>query len=324
MSQSAQEIAAGKNLVMVPCPLCGGNNSKPERTVAGFALRKCDGCSLVFVNPQPPPTAVEDIYVDRDAEHLIAFYAHSHTPAVRQYYQDKLAGFEKLLPQKGKLLDFGCAAGYFTEAAAGRGWDAVGVDLGTWTAEAAARRGFHGIRVGLLEKMGFAPGSFDLINASQVFEHLPDPRGMLKTLSDLLRPGGILSLDVPNYRMITIMLGKDDFVSNEPPQHLNYFTPRTLRKLVEDGGLKTVKVGSGGGLKWENLLGKPITSDVLEAHAKVLEGKPIPEEPKAPAAPVKRGLLSNVKSAIGNGLLRPMFYNRWKVGMRLDLIARKP
>jgi hypothetical protein len=119
------------------------------------------------------------------------------------------------------------------------------------------------------------------------------------------------------------MLGKDDFVSNQPPQHLNYFTPGTLRKLVEGGGLKTVKVGSGGGLKWENLLGKPITSDVLAAHVKAREGQPLPAAEK-PSAPAKRGLLSMVKSAVGSGILRPMFYNRLKVGMRLDLVARKP
>jgi 2-polyprenyl-3-methyl-5-hydroxy-6-metoxy-1,4-benzoquinol methylase len=311
----------GSEVADVPCPLCGSTAHKPERTLDGYALVRCRGCALVYMNPQPSADAVEEIYVERDTERVIAFYAHSHTPAVRRYYAEKLAGLERRLPGKGRLLDFGCAAGYFTEAAANRGWDAVGVDLGRWTADAAARRGFHGIRVGPLEDLGFLPGSFDAVNASQVFEHLPDPRGLLRTLVGLLRPGGLLAADVPNYRTLPILLGKDDFASNRPPQHLNYFAPATLARLLRAGGLTVEAVGSGGGLKWENLLSRPITSDVLGAHAAAREGKPVPAEPMN--APPPPGILARAKRFVGRRIARPILYGGFKWGMRLDAIGRK-
>ena len=313
---------ADEPLVRVTCPLCGAGDSRPERVVAGYALERC-GCGLVFVNPQPPPAAVADIYTDRDADYLTEFYARSATPAVLDGYHAALERLERLLPGRGRLLDFGCAAGYFTETAARRGWDAVGVDLGKWTKDAAARRGFHGIRVGPLEGMGFAPGTFDIVNASQVFEHLSAPRQMLAELAALLRPGGLLAVDVPNYHTLSILLGRDDFASNTPPQHLNYFTPRTLRALLRSGGLRTVRVGTGGGLKWENLLGRPVRSDILDAHAATRAGNAAPPAPTAAAAPAKPGWKSRLKGLVMAGVVKPVFYDALKTGMLLYAVARK-
>ena len=73
---------------------------------------------------------------------------------------------------------------------------------------------------------------FDIVYAAQVFEHLTEPQEDLKEISRTLRSGGILYADVPNYRTLSILAGRDQFTSNAPPQHINYFTPVCLASFV--------------------------------------------------------------------------------------------
>jgi SAM-dependent methyltransferase len=309
----------------VACPLCNSTNSRPERIVAGQTLEKCVDCGLVFLNPQPPTTDVVDLYTDRDAEYLTTFYNRSATPAILTGYHHKLADLERRLGRKGRMLDFGCAAGFFTQTAAVRGWDALGIDLGRWTRAAAESRGFHGVRVGTLDSMNFAPGSFDLVNASQVFEHLPTPRILLSELVRLLRSGGLLAIDVPNYHTLPILLNRDDFLSNAPPEHLNYFTPRTLRRLLHGDGLRVLKVATEGGLKWENLFGRPVKSEIREAHQltrslpKDVPAPPVAAQPPTPAG----GRGSRFKRSLLRTLVRPVLYDALGLGMKLYAVARK-
>jgi SAM-dependent methyltransferase len=307
-------------LVRVPCPHCGGRPTRPERTVRGFALERCLGCGFVFANPQYPPDRVVREYEEQpELEGLIRHYALVTTPETLASYDAILRGVEALLPGRGRLLDFGCAAGYFVERAAGRGWEAHGLDAGRWTAQAAAARGVANIHVGLLADRSLDEGSFDTVHAHQVLEHLPSPRDDLAELRRLLRPGGVLYANVPNYRCLAIVLGRDDFDLNYPMAHLNYFTPGSLARMVRAAGFEVVRTSTSGGLKWENLLGRPIASDrtrALAASAPDAAGGP-----GAPrAAPARRPLWKRLAYPVVHATLY-----RWaQVGMTLEIFARRP
>lgn len=319
MQLAAPEVSTAA-LVRVPCPLCGGHRAVPENTVNEFSLEKCTDCSFVFVNPQPNNEQLAEIYTDRADEELIELYARIATPAVLAEYVSKLEWLETLVPQKGRLLDFACAAGYFFEQAQKRGWDAHGADLGTWPAKAAAARGLKNLHVGRLEDLGFAPASFDVVYAAQVFEHLPDPVQDLKELCRILKPGGLLYIDVPNYHTLPIMLGRDDFMLNTPPQHINYFTPHSLRSLLQSASLSDIRLSSAGGLKWENLFGRPISSDIAHAYG-LVDSK---SASAAPAESALRRLSSTAKQAVKRTFVQPVLYSGMKVGMNLIATARKP
>jgi SAM-dependent methyltransferase len=192
-----------------------------------------------------------------------------HTPAVLGQFDVKLDRLERRLPHKGRLLDFGCGAGYFLERAQQRGWDAHGVELGQWAGEAARRRGVPNLHTARLQDMAFPDGHFDAVNASQVFEHLTRPLPELAEIRRVLKPGGVFLIDVPNYHTLPILLNADDFMLNAPPQHVAFYTPRTLRKLLTAGGLTVDRVFSSSGLKWENLLGKPAVTSSSPASTRL-------------------------------------------------------
>jgi len=169
----------------------------------------------------------------------------------------------------------------------------------------------------LVEEL-FPENHFDVVYAAQVFEHLLDPTETLETLLKLLKPGGIMFIDVPNYNTLPIRFNKDDFMLNEPPQHINYFTPSTLSKLVTDAGLKNAKLYSEGGLKWENLLGRPIESDIAAAYGLVDDaGEPQKES-------VISKLKTTAKELTKGVVIEPFLYRGMKVGMNLAAISYKP
>src|SRR5437588_5460891 len=140
-------------LHVVSCPLCSSSSSRLERKVAGWSRVRCKNCSFVFMNPQFTEEALRDLYTKRDEEALINFYERAHSPARMLNFAQLLRRLEKHAGSRGRLLDFGCGAGYFLGLAQQAGWDAHGIDLGRWTAAAAARRGVANVRIGELSEV---------------------------------------------------------------------------------------------------------------------------------------------------------------------------
>lgn len=309
-------------LVQAPCPLCGGDDHVAERELNGFFLVRCRRCSFVFVNPRYSDEALAALYTNQDSEKSIQLYSKIASPSILETYNRTLDRLEKLMPARGRLLDVGCAAGYFFEQALKRGWDAHGTDLGIWAAEAALARGLKNLHVGRLRELRFPDHHFDVVYAAQIFEHLTNPRDELAEIHRILRPGGLFYMDVPNYRTLPILLGRDDFLLNMPPQHINYFTPPTLRALLDSAGFKDVQITSSGGLKWENLIGRQIQSDIADAYGLGDHKSASSSAPESNQPYTGRSFGRIVKKVMTATLVRPILYNWFKVGMNLIGMAR--
>ena len=104
-----------------------------------------------------------------------------------------------------------------------------------------------------LARLPFTPGSFDAVIASEVLEHVADDRAVLRGLADLLRPGGLVAITVPNaryplwYDPLNRVLEKVGVtpIRRGPlagiwPDHRRLYTAESLRSLVTDSGLEAV------------------------------------------------------------------------------------
>lgn len=307
-----------QTLIRVSCPLCDGDKTSHERVLRGYTLERCRCCGLVYANPQTPPGELLDDYEGRGGGGgLIAFYERVTTPT-------RLAEYDRILTDVanlggcGRLLDFGCGPGYFTARAEAQGWEAHGVEVGAWAEEMARRLGLKNFHRGVLANQGFPDGFFDVVYASQVLEHLPSPRNELSEIRRVLRPGGLFYASVPNYRCLSILLGRDDFELNFPMAHVNYFTPATLAKLLKKNGFAVLRTTTSGGLKWENLVGRRTISEEARAH----RGEPaVTASVPSGAAQVSTRL--PVMKRMVFPFVKKVCYEWAKVGMTLEVFTRK-
>ena len=150
----------------------------------------------------------------------------------------------------GRVLDVGCATGFFLEVASDAGWEAHGVELSPFAAKVAQRKFGSRIFNGTLEQATFPDGYFDLVTLSDLIEHVPDPDGFLDEVRRILKPGGCVMVVTPNVQSVSaLLMGK--LWSHYKAEHLLYFTPHTLRTLLERHGFTTMHVG--GAAKYLNL-----------------------------------------------------------------------
>lgn len=154
----------------------------------------------------------------------------------------------------GSLLDVGAAHGWFVLAAHDRGLKATGIDPDVHMAERADANGAD-IRRGYFPDALDADESFDAICFNDVLEHILDVRAAVAACDRHLRPGGLLSINIPNSRgllyRVALMAKRAGaaglfdrlWQKSFPSPHVWYFDEAGLSALCASQGLPTVLTG---------------------------------------------------------------------------------
>lgn len=234
-------IACGSARLTLPRGTPAGRRESAERFGSSRVdaprpeLARCRACGLAFRYPMPDAAQVREIYEALDDELYLEEEGNRRRAARRA-----LALVERYAnPDSGPLLDVGCSSGLFLEEAERRGWSVRGVEPSQSLSERARRRLGDRVETASFEGYGGAGAPFAAITLWDVLEHVTDPRAFLSKASSLLAPGGVIVVNVPRRDSpMARLLGR-----RWPlllPEHLYYFTPRSLRRLSERAGLRTV------------------------------------------------------------------------------------
>jgi len=152
----------------------------------------------------------------------------------------------------GKLLDVGCAFGYFVEHVLHEGYDAYGFDASHFAAkEAAYLVGKSRIKEGTIRTVDYQKNSFDVITLFDVFEHLNDPLQDMKKLAGLLKKDGTILIATGDTRSIAAKIFQRRWTFYIPPQHIFFFHRKNVQELLLRSGLKPRAWHSVG--KWLSL-----------------------------------------------------------------------
>jgi SAM-dependent methyltransferase len=214
--------------------------------VGGFDVIECETCRFKHIVPIPTPRELDGLY-----RH--AYYATEKPQYLERaredatwwdsVYLDRYDTLEELLPPtRRRLLEVGSGPGSFMTHGNRRGWMTLGVEPSHQAAEYSRSLGLEVVEEFLTPENARQLGTFDAIHANEVFEHLPDPREMTGLLGDLLAPGGVLCVCVPNdYSPIQETLRDACGYSPwwvAPPHHINFFDFDSLERLLTSAGLR--------------------------------------------------------------------------------------
>ena len=139
--------------------------------------------------------------------------------------------------QKGASLDVGTAGGSFLAVAQRNGWEVAGCEPNRWMAEWGKEHYSIDIVPGTIFDMGLEDESFDVVTLWDVIEHTPDPTTVLEECRRVLKPGGLLVVNIPDIgSLVSRLMGRRwVFLLSI---HLYYFTVQTLREMLKKTGFK--------------------------------------------------------------------------------------
>tara|TARA_B100000315_G_scaffold260087_1_gene319196 strand:+ start:1245 stop:2261 length:1017 start_codon:yes stop_codon:yes gene_type:complete len=232
-----------------------------------FDVVQCVDCDFIFTNPRPTKDSMGYFYPDTSG------YFHSQvrmnsSGISRQIFESVLANhlgyvlpsrFNKTLTylvflvyrkkfsllhipryvKNGKLLDVGCSWGNYLYQMKRLGWANIyGIEPNENAVQFARNKlGLNNVRRGSSDDLHlFSENFFDVINLSMVLEHVYSPQSLLEQLYAITAPGGHVIVSVPDITGFEAKVYRDKCYSLQVPQHLNHFSPQSLRQYIERAG----------------------------------------------------------------------------------------
>lgn len=271
----------------VPCNNCNQKEFRPVLEKASakgdkFQVQKCKNCGLLQTNPRPTFSEILEYYSSE--------YFHKRTErGYDNYYSSevraqiervlllnlndlKFFDYEKTLSDK-KVLDIGCAYGYFLNLLKGRGWDTLGIDIAGEPVQLARERlSLNVIQDNFLEWDKKIQNKFHLITLWASLEHLHYPKETLQKIYKHLHPNGRIILSTCRYGILAKLQGANWRYMNVP-EHLYFYTLKQLKEQLEKIGFQFVAqitYGSGLTTKKNASFFYNISKKILDSLVKVL------------------------------------------------------
>ena len=230
----------------VPCLFCGVHEEKVRFRDGAFRVVECRRCGLVYVNPRLPPERLHQMYQeeywasDRAKDFGYTQYL-AEGPLMMETYRLRSRLLRRHAPKPGRVLDIGCAAGFFLAVMAEQGWHTTGLEISAPMVRYAREQlRLPDIRQGDLLSVPIEPGSYDLVTLWDVVEHLEQPGEHLRRAVAALAPGGLLVLETQNVASGFARLLGRKWQHYKHEEHLYHFDPRSLARLLDGAGLKQV------------------------------------------------------------------------------------
>ena len=236
------------------CDLCGAAGFQMVDAVSNVV--QCGSCGFRFVNPRPSQAQITAAYSDPH------FYDHwvDADDGRRHMWWKRL----NLLRRAGagtRVLDIGAGIGTFLALARDEaGWSVTGTEVSRSAVALARERHEIVLLEGQADDVELPRSHFDVVTLWHVLEHVPSPSSLLRLCHEVLVPGGLLVVAVPNDadgrvvlkrvrdRVAALVGGATTTEERYYPLrpggeiHLSHFTPSTLEEMLRRQGFRVQRV----------------------------------------------------------------------------------
>jgi SAM-dependent methyltransferase len=259
-------------VVEISCPLCDASEYAGITQVRDyvydvpglFTFVRCTSCQHIYLNPRPCDDAIMRCYPTDYEPHLTQAsndglpsgnQANAGPSLIRRVLRTipYLRSFLIWLGQQhatvipnppsdqARLSEVGCAHGGYLQQAAAAGWTVDGIEPDEAAAKRARARGFP-VQTSTLPGAKMDSASREAIVAWMVLEHVPDPMPFVQEAFRVLSRNGTFAVSVPNGGGFERRMFGKYWLGYDAPRHLQVFTTKILRKLLDDAGFVEVKI----------------------------------------------------------------------------------
>jgi 2-polyprenyl-3-methyl-5-hydroxy-6-metoxy-1,4-benzoquinol methylase len=248
---------------MIKCIFCGNNTSKIITDKVRDSLKnkviQCKKCNHIQLNPVPSRVDDEVFYdsnlQEKNQNHLISLQEHRKKSRIDTKRRVDLVS--KSCKKKDRILEIGSGYGFFLEEMRKMGFNVTGIEVSKERREISKRVTKSKIlNINLMDE-NFNIEKFDVIVFFHVLEHISDSISFLKNLKKILNRNGKVIIEVPNYNDFQIELNEDYKKWYFQRAHIHYFTPKTLKKILQKGGFNNIRIvgvqryGIGNMFNWK-------------------------------------------------------------------------
>jgi SAM-dependent methyltransferase len=212
------------------CLVCNAEEKYILPRYAKNYLVRCENCSFVFCQRRPTKEELERVYGGYNYVGAEATVATTEKKQKIAKHLLQLRGIDN-----GSVLDIGCGKGEWLDTFKQLGLHTFGTEFNSDLAQFGVSKGHQMLDGGLFPTHPDGKG-FDLIIFTEVIEHIQNPVEVLRHLNRLLNPDGLIFITTPNFQAIERYLLGEAWGMICYPEHLSYFTPRTLKRALAYAG----------------------------------------------------------------------------------------
>jgi 2-polyprenyl-3-methyl-5-hydroxy-6-metoxy-1,4-benzoquinol methylase len=240
----------------VPCYLCGSTEGPVLVDDPPFQVRLCAKCGLGYTTPRVRADRLQEIYdlgyftSESAGDFGYAQYA-DDAPGYMKTFERKVRIVREYVPHGSRILEVGCAAGFFLKAARDAGYDAHGIEVSaSILAHARDVLKLGNLFEGTVSDFPGQPHSYDAAALWDVVEHLADPLKDLARVRELLKPGGHLFVQTQDVSSLTRKILGAKWPHFKQLEHVYHFAPRTVTTLLERAGFEVLRIQKRGAGKY--------------------------------------------------------------------------
>lgn len=217
-----QKIPARDGYYYLICPHCSGGKLLP-RDKALKALKK----------------AYQSTYFDWKEAKGIRKYLNKIQ--LFTSYSDWIEG--QFSDKKGKLLDVGAGIPDFVLKMKKRGWDSMALEISPGQVKLIKKYiGEKKVFKGDFEKIDLKHNFFNVLTFWHMLEHLINPAKAIRKSAGVLKKGGRLYAEFPNFNSLNLKFFRQDYVYFDLPGHLVYYNQKSLKQLFSKNGFEQIEI----------------------------------------------------------------------------------